>query len=147
MAKKRDLAPWQVEDSGRLKRLYDERAPFGMSQADFAVSFGLGTTQGALWQYLNGVIPLNLSAVLKFARGLECTVAEISPTLAQELAMAGDHRLVRLFAQLTPEAQRTVEDLMILLVGVKQTDPDSVQSASTAEEISPTSPRQPQRRP
>lgn len=67
-----------------LKRLYDERVPTGMTQEEFGAQFGIGT-QGMVWQYLNGHRPLNVEAAAKFARGLRCTIQDISPEMASTL--------------------------------------------------------------
>jgi hypothetical protein len=67
-----------------LKRLYEERVPPGMSQAEFGAIHGIGT-QGMVWQYLNGHTPLPLEAAAKFARALRCTIYEISPPMAEAL--------------------------------------------------------------
>lgn len=80
---RKPLEDWQQADATRLDRLFVDRA--GMSQEKFANEFGIGTTQGSVWQYLKGKIPLNTDALLKFSRGLKVTTAEISPTLAQRL--------------------------------------------------------------
>lgn len=55
-----------------------------MSQEKFGEQFELGS-QGVVWQYLNGHIPLNLAAALKFSKGLGKPVAEFSPTLAAQI--------------------------------------------------------------
>jgi hypothetical protein len=55
-----------------------------MSQEEFGAAFSLGT-QGMVWQYLNGYTPLNIEAAAKFARGLRCTIRDISPQMADEL--------------------------------------------------------------
>src|SRR5688572_845879 len=68
----------------RLRRLYQERIPAGMSQAEFGAAYGIGT-QGMVWQYLNGYTPLNFEAAAKFARGLRCTIHDISPEMAAAL--------------------------------------------------------------
>jgi len=68
----------------RLKALYDERAPEGMSQQEFGETYKIGS-QGMVWQYLNGWTPLNYDAAAKFAKGLNCTIAEISPMMARSL--------------------------------------------------------------
>lgn len=73
-------------DAERLKRLYDERAPKGMSQAEFGRVHGIGT-QGMVSQYLTGHTPLNFEAAAKFSKGLRCTIADISPELARQLKM------------------------------------------------------------
>lgn len=68
----------------RLKKLYEERAPEGMSQKEFGELFAIGN-QGMVWQYLNGWSPLNVEAAAKFARGLNCTIHDISPQMAKML--------------------------------------------------------------
>lgn len=67
-----------------LKRLYEERAPKGMTQEEFGATYGIGT-QGMVWQYLNGHTPLSLEAAARFARGLRVTIQDISPDLAAAL--------------------------------------------------------------
>lgn len=79
---RKQLEPWQRADAARLKALFDANA--GMSQEKFGQTHGIGS-QGAVWQYLEGKIPLNLPVVLKFARGLGVQVVAISPTLAREI--------------------------------------------------------------
>ena len=67
-----------------LKRLYDERVPKDMSQEEFGKKYAIGT-QGMVWQYLSGKRPLNIEAAAKFARGLRCTIFDISPAMAEAL--------------------------------------------------------------
>ena len=71
-------------DSERLRKLYAERVPEGMSQEQFGKAFGIGN-QSMVSQYLSGHRPLNYDAVGKFARGLRCTISDISPELARRL--------------------------------------------------------------
>src|SRR5690242_10520593 len=89
------LVAWQLDDAARLKALVEKkRKKLGLSQAAFAEHVGFGT-QGALWQYANGTIPLNLQAAYKFAIALECAVQEFSPTIAEEMitfASVAKHR-------------------------------------------------------
>ena len=68
----------------RLRELYETRAPSGMSQEQFGAEYGLGS-QGMVWQYLNGHRPLNFEAAAKFAKGLRCNIADISPEMADAL--------------------------------------------------------------
>lgn len=68
----------------KLRELYEARTPKGMTQADFGATYGLGT-QGLVWQYLNGYTPLNIEAAAKFATGLGCKIADISPEMASFL--------------------------------------------------------------
>lgn len=79
---RRELEDWQVKDAQRLRALFDAKTE--LSQEAFGLEFGLGT-QGNVWQYLSGSIPLNLKAALNFARGLNVQLAQISPTLAAQL--------------------------------------------------------------
>ena len=72
------------DDADRLKRLYVERVPKGMSQTEFGLRYGIGT-QGMVSQYLTGHTPLNVDAAAKFAKGLRCTIADISPDMARQL--------------------------------------------------------------
>lgn len=65
----------------RLKELFQERVPDGMTQEEFGERYGIGT-QGMVWQYLNGWTPLNIEAAEKFAAGLNCTIADISQEMA-----------------------------------------------------------------
>lgn len=74
----------RVGDAERLRRLYRDRVPRGMSQAEFGQLFGIGT-QGMVSQYLTGHTALNVEAMAKFAKGLGCTIADISPEMARQL--------------------------------------------------------------
>ena len=67
-----------------LRRLYETRVPPGMSQAQFGAEFGIGS-QAMVWQYLSGYRPLNYEVAAKFARGLRCTIRDISPEMASSL--------------------------------------------------------------
>ena len=71
-----------VEESALLKKLFAERAT--VSQEKFGLEYEIGT-QGMVSQYLLARSPLNLSSALKFAKGLNCEIAEFSPRLAEEL--------------------------------------------------------------
>jgi transcriptional regulator with XRE-family HTH domain len=93
MAKRKPLEQWQQEDAARLKALFNKKA--GMSQAEFAVRSGIGETQGAVEQYLNARIPLNLEAAIKFARGLGVDVQDFSPRLGVLLSMLPARRKQR----------------------------------------------------
>lgn len=73
-----------MTDAERLRKLYEDRAPKGMSQAEFGAVYGIGT-KAMVWQYLTGYRPLNYEAAAKFAKGLRCTIAEISPEMARKL--------------------------------------------------------------
>jgi hypothetical protein len=81
--KRKQLEQWQIEDAVRLKSIFVARA--GMSQADFAVESGIGTTQRSVEQYVNGRIPLNLLVLSKFSSTLCVRPEQISPRLAEYL--------------------------------------------------------------
>lgn len=68
-----------MNDSDRLRQLWEQRHE--LSQREFGRRYEIGTG-AAVSHYLTGRTPLNLSAVIKFAKGLGCTVEEISPSLA-----------------------------------------------------------------
>lgn len=80
--RKQKLEPWQVKDAERLRVLFAERAK--LSQAKFGETYGIGT-QGMVWQYLNAHRPLNPRAAKAFADGLNLTLTDISPTLAEQI--------------------------------------------------------------
>ena len=81
-SRRKPLEDWQKQDAARLKELYEQAGP--KTQERFGARFGIGS-QALVWQYLNGYIPLNLKAALKFAHGLNCDIGDFSPTLAAEL--------------------------------------------------------------
>lgn len=65
-----------------LKRLYEERVK--ISQEEFGKKYDIGS-QSMVCQYLSGRRPLNIEAAAKFARGLGCTIYDISPEMADAL--------------------------------------------------------------
>lgn len=77
-----ELTPEQREDSKRLKALFEARST--LSQDAFAQAFDL-KSQSLVGQYLNGAIPLNLTAALRFARGLAVDISAFSPSLGAEI--------------------------------------------------------------
>lgn len=80
------LSEEQKLDAVRLRELMRQRKDVDPSLTQENIAFSCGMSQGAVYQYANGKIPLNLSAVLKFARLLKVEPRQISPTLAEELA-------------------------------------------------------------
>lgn len=95
--KRKPLEDWQKADAARLKALYEAASP--ATQEKFGAKFGIGS-QALVWQYLNAYIPLNLKAAVRFAKGLQCDVADFSPTLAEDL----------------PQTQRRPADLFVDMV-------------------------------
>jgi len=80
----RTLSEEQMADARRLKNLWDARFEGVISQEEAAHRCGW-KTQGAFNQYLNGKIPLALSALLKISRALKVDPEEISPRLSAEI--------------------------------------------------------------
>lgn len=107
---RKPLEPEQIEDARRLRLLWDKRPEPQISQAKFAADNGLGDTQGIVWQYISGTIPLNLAAAIKFARGLRCRVQDFSPTLAAHLSPAQEVA----GKELTPREELLVEYVLKL---------------------------------
>ena len=84
MEKRRSLTSTEKEAARTLKSLWDSRKIYlkesgkgRLVQEEAADT--LGISQGAISQYLGGKIPLNLSMAAKFAKLLDCTLADISP--------------------------------------------------------------------
>lgn len=69
-----------------LKRLYDARVPEGMTQKEFGAKYDIGT-QPMVWQYLTGYRPISYDVAAKFARGLRCTIYDISPEMGESLQL------------------------------------------------------------
>lgn len=90
----------QLADAARLLDLWNRREP-KISQLQFAIDTRIGRTQGSVWQYLMGKIPLNLVVAIKFARGLGCEVSDFSPTLGAQITQS---RGVR------PKSQQRTQD-------------------------------------
>ena len=100
--KKAKIEPMHIEEAQRLRRLFDDRPMPRLSQAKFGEAFEIGS-QGVVWQYLHARIPLNVEQAVRFARGLNCSVSDFSPRLAQELAALHDREVsdsIRLEASL-----------------------------------------------
>jgi len=116
---RKPLENWQKEDADRLLACWKTKKT-KISQLRAASEWGIGDTQGIVWQYLHGAIPLNLPVLIKFASGLGRHPAEISPTLAKQLpsantsplgALGNDKnllQLVGLYLSLNEQNQATV---------------------------------------
>lgn len=85
------LTPEQKADAARLMALFrkkaeEEREKQGkrLSQATLAEELGY-TTQSAVSQYLNGKVPLNVDASIRFAIRFGCSVSDFSPSIQREI--------------------------------------------------------------
>ncbi|WP_194720795.1 XRE family transcriptional regulator [Noviherbaspirillum malthae] len=76
----------QKKDAERLSLLFEERKAKNSALTQESLAHDCGwKTQGTVSQYLRGKIPLNLSALLKFAKALNFRPEEVSPSLASQM--------------------------------------------------------------
>lgn len=82
------LSDAQLAEAAKLKSLFKEwqraRKEAGLPFSQEAVSESLGFGQSAFSQYLNGGIPLNVGAAVKFANLLGVTLGDFSPSLVDQ---------------------------------------------------------------
>lgn len=85
----KELSPEQKAEAARLKLAFHEwqqaRKLRGEDWTQAAATEALGFTQSALSQYINGIIPLNMDAVLKFSVLLGKPAARISPLVCAQV--------------------------------------------------------------
>ncbi|ATA26786.1 peptidase S24 [Brenneria goodwinii] len=85
MEKKKNLTAEQLEDAKRLKALYEsKKKTLGVTQQQIADE--LDITQGAVGHYLNGRNSLNVATASAFAKILQVSISDFSPSLAKEVA-------------------------------------------------------------
>lgn len=83
----KQLSPEQLEDARRLRSVFTQRKrEDGLTQERLAAE--IGWSQGAVYQYLHGKMPLNYEALLKFCECLQVSAREISPSMATSMAKA-----------------------------------------------------------
>ncbi|MGB9088400.1 MAG: S24 family peptidase [Pseudomonas farsensis] len=91
MKTRRPLTPEEIQESQRLKAIYEQRkqaakiAGRSLNQADVADACGW-SGQSAFSQYATGKVPLNLEALLRMAKALDFSPAEVSPRLLKGIA-------------------------------------------------------------
>lgn len=84
--KKKPLTENQIEDARRLKVIYEnKKKELGLSQEGIADYLGMG--QSAVAALMNGVNSLNASNAAAFARILNVSVSDFSPTIAREIEL------------------------------------------------------------
>lgn len=80
------LTPEQMEDATRLKAIFEAKKAIDRSWTQERLAAECGwKTQSAAQQYLNGLMPLNLDALIKFSLALDVPVTEISPSLGAKI--------------------------------------------------------------
>lgn len=78
---RRSLTDAELEAQQNLRGIWNEKKKqLKLTQESAAHEMGF-KTQGAVSHYINGLIPLNLSAILSFAKLLQVSPAEISTKL------------------------------------------------------------------
>lgn len=79
----REMTSEELEDAKRLKRIWNaKKDELHLNQVKAAKELGYNS-QGAVSQYINGKVGLNLQASAKFARLLRVNVTDISPRFAK----------------------------------------------------------------
>ncbi len=80
------LSDEQLDDAGRLRAILAARKEGDPQFTQEKLAFMCGwKTQGAVNQYVNGKIPLNLRALQRFSDALSVPLEDISPALAREV--------------------------------------------------------------
>ncbi len=83
MEPKKNLTTEQLDDAAKLKALYEsKKKELGVTQ--YTIADELGITQGAVGHYLNGRNALNLSVAAAFAKILQVSISDFSPSLDAE---------------------------------------------------------------
>jgi len=86
MKKRPKLTEEEKKEAERLKKIWDRRKKewreqgIALTQEDAASELGFNT-QGAVSQYLNGKIKLNVDAIIRFSKLLDCKPSDIRPSL------------------------------------------------------------------
>ena len=81
METKKILTTEQLDDARRLKALYESKKK-ALSVTQYTIADELGISQGAVGHYLNGRIALNPPMASGFARILQVSIADFSPSIA-----------------------------------------------------------------
>lgn len=85
MSKKNVITEEDIQIASRLKSLWNKKKDeLSLTQEKAAGLLGFNT-QGAVSQYLNGKVPLNVENTLKFSAMLEVDPEEINPELSSLL--------------------------------------------------------------
>lgn len=85
MGTKKSLTTEQLDDALRLKALYESKKK-SLNVTQYTIADELDISQGAVGHYLNGRIALNVPIASGFAKILQVSIAEFSPSLAKDVA-------------------------------------------------------------
>ncbi|MEN2673400.1 helix-turn-helix transcriptional regulator [Herbaspirillum huttiense] len=82
----KNISAEQLEDAARLRAIFEGRKREDRSWTQERLAQECGwKTQSAAQQYLNGLVPLNLDALIKFSLALDVPVTDISPSLGAKI--------------------------------------------------------------
>ncbi|WP_186104910.1 hypothetical protein [Burkholderia gladioli] len=107
---KRPLTPDEIADAERLAAAWREykRTHTGASQEWLGTVTGIGG-QAVISQYMRGIIPLNVKALLAICAQINVAPASISPTLARHISSpTSDIDL----SGVSPEARNAIEAIV-----------------------------------
>jgi hypothetical protein len=127
---KRPLTPEETLEAERLRAAWEKykNKNDGATQTWLASASGLGS-QGAVGQYLRGIIPLNLKALTAICKQIEVDPRSISPRLMENLgsrhaedAGGRDHRSTRGAVETSPSLAEDpeVEEWMALIAQLSE---------------------------
>lgn len=95
---------WTIqEEADRLKARFK-----GVNRAEFARVHKINGGDAFIYQHINGRRPMNLESALKYAKGFNVQLEEISPRLAAEVVNANKH-LNNSSAPYYEEIERVIE--------------------------------------
>jgi len=109
------LAQWQLDDAERLSAIYKKRVKESkdrgddkvLNQTEVGERCGWNSPQSAFSQYANGKVALNLDALIRLSKALDFQPAEVSPTLADGVAISPDDKPAAPIEANSPEAPIT----------------------------------------
>ena len=130
-------------DGERLQRQFDFlKAKTGMKKAEFARVFKVPGGASMISQHISGHRPIGLDAIVAYTKGFECSVFDISPTLAAQLPQSGgitpDYKQNNAIApvdnaQAAIESVATLEQITKALAGyLREMSPKARHSAASA---------------
>jgi len=107
---------WSLEEEAeRLAKRFR-----GVNRAAFARDYEVSGGQSMIYQHITGRRPIGLEAAQAYARGFNCSLADISPRLAEEARKAalslGEIEVESEGAALTEEQRRVLS----LMAGIRQ---------------------------
>lgn len=121
----RELSSHEVACAKRLKQLYEQKKkPLNVTQYTLAEKMGI--SQSGVWQYLNGYIPLNLSAIIRFAKALECQVQDIDPEVPDTRSLTDEEwRIIDAYRKMGESERETVLRVAEMSAAYRATSGDS----------------------